>query len=121
VVLVGLLAGLIADHVFRQTGSGLSAAASAPGLVGALLAVGSLVLAARRDPRAAPVAAVVGLLTALGFVAIHLAPHWSMFSDPYYDRSLDAVSWAEMLVTLASGLALSAVGVAAVRSQALTA
>ena len=42
-------------------------------------------------------------MTALGFVAVHLAPHWSMFSDPYADRDLDAGSWIQMLAALAAG------------------
>ena len=54
-----------------------------------------------------PADAQLGLATALGFVAIHLAPHWSMFSDPYPDRYLDAGSWIQMSANLAAGLWLA--------------
>ena len=48
-------------------------------------------------------AALVAFLTAVGFVAVHLAPHWSIFSDPYGDRYLDSGSWIQMLTALAGG------------------
>jgi hypothetical protein len=103
VVLVALLGGHIADHAFHQTGPGLPLAAGIPGLLGAAAAVVSLVMTARRAPYAVPFAALVGVATAIGFVVIHIAPHWSMFSDPYADRSVDAISWTEMLMTLFAG------------------
>ncbi|MDX6688724.1 MAG: hypothetical protein QOG15_181 [Solirubrobacteraceae bacterium] len=100
-----LLAGHIADHTLRQSGGDqLSFVASLPGLLGALAVFVSLgfVVAGYRD--APQIAGTMGLLTALGFVAVHLAPHWSMFSDPYEDRYLDAASWIQMLASLAGGL-----------------
>jgi hypothetical protein len=113
VVLVALLAGHIADHALHQTGPGLPLAASIPGLAGAAAAVASLVATARRETWAPVFAALVGVATALGFVAIHIAPHWSMFSDPYAGRSVDALSWSEMLLTLSAGLYLA---ITAIRS-----
>jgi hypothetical protein len=100
-----LLAGHIADHALRQPADAqLSAAGGSPGLLGAAAVFVSLALVAVGWRHAPLFAGVVGLLTAVGFVAVHLAPHWSMFSDPYADRYLDAVSWIEMLAALAGGL-----------------
>jgi hypothetical protein len=103
-----LLAGHVADHVLRQPADEqLGLAASLPGLLGAVAVLALIVPVARGARHAPPAAAVVGALTAAGFVAVHLAPHWSMFSDPYGARFLDAGSWIEMLAALAGGLWLA--------------
>lgn len=108
IALAILLAGHIADHALRQpAGEQLSRVASLPGLLGALAVFVSLALVALRYRRAPQIAGAIGILTALGFVAVHLAPHWSMFSDPYADRSLDAGSWIQMLASLTGGLVLA--------------
>lgn len=103
--LVVLLVGHVADHALRQPADAqLPLSASFPGLLGTLLAIVSLVLVARETKHAALFAGLIGAATALGFVAIHLLPHWSRFSDPYTSRYLDAGSWIEMLTALACGL-----------------
>jgi hypothetical protein len=105
IALAALLAGHVADHALRQpAGDQLPLLGSLPGLLGTVAVFVALVLVARGTRHAAQFAGVIGLLTALGFVAVHLAPHWSMFSDPYADRYLDAGSWIEMLAALAGGL-----------------
>ena len=103
-----LLAGHVADHTLRQPADEqLSLVAGLPGLLGALAVFVSLALVALGYRHAARVAGTVGLLTALGFVAVHLVPDWSMFSDPYADRDLDAGSWIQMLAALTGGLLLA--------------
>jgi hypothetical protein len=98
----------VADHTARQPADEqLGLAASLPGLLGTVAVLVALVLVARETRHAAQFAGVIGLATAVGFVAVHLAPHWSMFSDPYADRYLDAGSWIEMLAALAAGLLVS--------------
>jgi hypothetical protein len=100
-----LLLAHIADHTVRQPASAqLPLSGSFPGLLGTLLVFVSLALVARDTTHAAQVAGLTGLATALGFVAVHLLPHWGMFSDPYAARQLDAGSWIEMLAALACGL-----------------
>lgn len=100
-----LLAGHIADHTLRQSGgTQLGLAASLPGLLGAGAVFVSLAFVVAGYRYAPQIAGTIGLLTALGFVAVHLAPDWSMFSDPYEDRYLDTVSWIQMLASLAGGL-----------------
>ena len=104
-VLALLLAGHVADHALRQpAGAQLSLVASLPGLLGALAVFVSLGIVVGGYRHAPQIAGTVGILTALGFVAVHLAPDWSMFSDPYADRYLDAASWIEMLAALTAGL-----------------
>ena len=120
IALAVLLVVHIADHTVRQPAAGqLGLVASLPGLLGAVAVFVSLVLVARGTRNAAQFAGVIGLLTALGFVAVHLAPHWSMFSDPYADRHLDAGSWIEMLAALAGGLLVSYEALRVCRSQPL--
>lgn len=114
IALAALLAMHVADHVVRQpAGEQLGLGASLPGLLGTVAVFVSLGLVARRARHAEQIAGVVGLLTAVGFVAVHLAPNWSMFSDPYADRYLDPGSWIEMLAALAGGLWLSLEGLRA--------
>ncbi len=116
--LAALLAGHVIDHVARQPADEqLGFAASLPGLLGTAAVFVSLVLVARGTKHAAQFAGLVGLATALGFVAVHLAPHWSMFSDPYADRYLDAGSWIEMLAGLACGLWVAAEALRLCRAQ----
>lgn len=108
VTLAVLLAGHVADHVLRQpAGEQLGLVASLPGPLGTVAVFVLLVLVARGHRFARELAGTVGLLTAVGFVAVHLAPHWSMFSDPYADRYLDTGSWIEMLAGIAGGLWLA--------------
>ena len=107
-VLALLLAAHVADHALRQPADEqLSPLASLPGLLGTVAVFVSLGVVVRRRPWAPQLAGVVGLLTALGFVAVHLAPRWSMFSDPYTERYLDAGSWIGMLLSLVAGLVLA--------------
>lgn len=108
IALAILLAGHVADHALRQPGDQqLSTVASLPGLLGVAAVFVSLAFVAAGHRRAPQIAGTVGVVTAIGFVAVHLAPHWSMFSDPYADRYLDAGSWIEMLAALAGGLLLA--------------
>jgi hypothetical protein len=105
IALAALLAGHVADHTLRQpAGDQLPLLGALPGLLGTVAVFVSLAFVARRTRHSAQFVGIIGLLTALGFVAVHLAPHWSMFSDPYADRYLDAGSWIEMLAALAGGL-----------------
>src|SRR3954454_12528905 len=53
-----------------------------------------LALIARGHRLAAPYAELVGISVAVGFLAVHVAPHWSSFSDPYSRFEPDALSWA---------------------------
>lgn len=120
IALAALLAGHIADHALRQpAGDQLALLGSLPGLLGAAAVFVSLAFVARRTRHAAQFAGIIGLLTAFGFVAVHLAPHWSMFSDPYPDRHLDAGSWIEMLAALAGGLWVAIEALRVCRSEQL--
>jgi len=98
-----------ADHL-RQGTDRLSTEVLAGGAVLTLAALLTLFLVVRRDPRAPRVAAVVGLWTAVGVAASHVAPHWSAFSDPYPDLSADVLSWAVMLAEIAAAFALGLIG-----------
>jgi hypothetical protein len=96
------------DH--ERTGTArLTTAVTAGGVVITLGALVVLWLALRRHSRAPLVAAAVGLGTAVGVAASHLAPHWSVFSDSYWDLSLDAFSWAIVLLEIATALVLALV------------
>jgi hypothetical protein len=102
------------DHL-RQGTAGLATEVLAGGTVLSILAVLTLVLAVRRHPRAALWAAVVGTWSALGVVASHMAPHWSAFSDSYFEIHADALSWIVMLAEVAAAAWLGVAGLRELR------
>jgi hypothetical protein len=118
IALAVLLAGHVADHVLRQPADEqLGLVASLPGLLGTVAVFVALALVVRGARHAAQFAGLVGLATAFGFVAVHLVPHWSMFSDPYADRTLDAGSWIEMLAALGCGLLVASAALRVCRAE----
>jgi hypothetical protein len=107
------------DHVFQARGvDALSTEVVSGGTAIFVLAATSLGLALWHHPRAPLVSAVVGLWTAVGVSASHLAPHWSAFSDPYADASLPAYSWAGALTEIVAAVGLGLVGLWALRREA---
>jgi hypothetical protein len=105
------------DHL-RQGTDDLATEILAGGTVLSTLAVLTLVLALRGHPRAALWAAVVGAWSALGVIASHIAPHWSAFSDSYFEIDADALSWAVMLAEVLAAAYLGLVGFRELRRQA---
>jgi hypothetical protein len=104
------------DHL-RQGTDRLTPEVFWGGSVLSLAALATLFLVLRGDLRAPLTAAVVGLWTAAGVAASHIAPHWSAFSDPYPDLQVDALSWAVMLAEIAAAFALGLVGLRELRRQ----
>ena len=105
------------DHLRQGTGD-LATEVLAGGTVLSALAVLTLVLALRHHPRAALWAAVVGTWSALGVIASHMAPHWSAFSDSYFEIHADALSWVVMLAEVVAGAYLGLVGFRELRRPA---
>lgn len=97
------------DHLRQGTGD-LATEVMAGGTVLSALAVLTLGLALRRHARAALWPAVVGTWSALGVLAAHVAPHWSAFSDSYFEIHADALSWIVMLAEVAAASYLGLVG-----------
>jgi hypothetical protein len=105
------------DHLRQGTGD-LATEVLAGGTVLSALAVLTLVLAVRGHPRAPLWAAVVGTWSALGVIASHVAPHWSAFSDSYFEIHADALSWIVMLAEVAAAAYLGFVGFRELRRPA---
>jgi hypothetical protein len=97
------------DHL-RQGTSQLPTEVVAGGTVLSILAIATLVFVLRGDRRAPLIATVVGLWSAAGVAASHIAPHWSAFSDSYPQIHADALSWVVMLAEVAAAAALGLVG-----------
>jgi len=108
------------DHLRQGTGD-LATEVLLGGTLLSIGAVATLFLALTRHQHAALVAAVVGLSSAAGVAAAHIAPHWSAFSDSYPEISADALSWAVMLIELGAALVLGLVAVREIRRRAGTA
>ncbi|MEA2385677.1 MAG: hypothetical protein QOH72_5648 [Solirubrobacteraceae bacterium] len=94
------------DHM-RQ-GRTLAGEVYVAGVAGWIALALLLVLVARGHRLAAPYAAAVGLSVAVGFLAVHVAPHWSAVSDPYSAWDPDALSWALVVLPVLAALNLVA-------------
>ncbi len=117
---VYLVANLVhsADHL-RQHLAGVDVEVGVGGGLLTALALLVVVAAWRRHPRAPLLAMVVGFVSAVLVAASHIAPHWGVLSDSYVnDIRADALSWAVVLVEIATGLILGAVGAYCMRAQA---
>lgn len=105
---LGLLVVHVVDHMRQDRPT--PAELTYVGALGFVAWAVVLVLALRRSALAAPATVLVGFGTLLGFVVVHVVPHWSgAFSDPYGAAGVDGVSWITMalpaLVGLWAGLA----------------
>ena len=110
-VLFALLIAHTVDHAVNQPARDLPATGSLVAIAGFALVAVSTVLAVTRRPQAPEAAVLAGAATVLGIVAIHLAPRWyGEISDPYWDFSANAISWALMIAPLVAGAALAALG-----------
>jgi hypothetical protein len=103
-----------ADHI-RQGTDSLTAEVYWGGAVLALVNFAVIGMTVSRHRRAPFLCAAVGLWTALAVSAAHLAPHWSAFSNPYPDLSLDALSWVAMLSEVVAALVMAGVAVVTMR------
>jgi len=81
----------------------------------------AVVLVFRRHRLAPAVAVVVGFLGAIGFVAAHLLPHWSAFSDPFTGSQVapgvNGFSWFAALFEIAADFAFGVAGLRVLRAQ----
>ena len=106
-----------ADHL-RQGLDGVSHVVLSGGGLITAAAVAVVVLAVRRHPAAALAATLLGFATTVLVSASHLAPHWSVLSDSYVDDvSVDALSWAVVLLEIGSALVLGVVAAQQYRSE----
>lgn len=108
--LFALLIAHTVDHAVNQPVRELPATGTLVGVAAFAIVAASTVLALYRSPIAPPAAILSGLVTALGLVAVHLAPRWSEpISDPYWDFDANALSWALAAAPLLAGLGLAAI------------
>jgi hypothetical protein len=98
-----------ADH-FRQGTERLTTEIVVGGTAVTLLAVVVLALAAHGHRDAPLLCAVAGAASAAGIVASHLLPHWSALSDPYPALHPGGLSWAAVLLEIATALTLALAG-----------
>jgi hypothetical protein len=103
-----------ADHIIGHPAHGVGVI---PGYLGFLTIGGTLFLLWRNDPLAPAVSAFVGFVTAIGLAAIHLAPKWGIFSDPYSRLHLEFISWAIVIAGIIASLWLGVLGLRAMARQ----
>lgn len=82
-------------------------------------AVTVVVLPVLRHAAAAPVATVVGSGAAALVTPAHVLPHWSGLSNSYIDDvTVDALSWAVVLLEIVTAIALGCAGTARLSAAA---
>ena len=115
---IGLVAHT-ADHIRRGAGV-LTLEVKWAGIVSTAIGVATIALVLARH-RLAPLAAVVvGAPIAVGVAAVHLLPHWSVWSDAFpgaQATDVSPLSWAVVLLEIAGALALLAAGTYVLRHQ----
>jgi hypothetical protein len=88
-----------------------------------LIALVTIVLVVRRHRLAVPFAIGIGLASGIGFVAVHLLPHWSALSDSFTGADpapgVTGFSWFAALFEIAADLAFGIVGVQVLRRERL--
>lgn len=105
----------ILDHA-RQ-GRPLPGVLTAVGTLGLAMAGLSLFLALRKHQLSAPAATFIGLSTVAGLVAVHILPNWSIFSDPYHEVGVDALSWVNLALFILTAFVLGLLGAAALNGR----
>lgn len=108
-LLIALLVVHTLDHTFRQAAE-VPAEAALAGTAGLGAALVALLLSGTGSRWAGAATGFVGLSAAAGFVAIHVFPEWSVFSQPYSDIDVDGLSWTAMLVPAAAAAGVGALG-----------
>ncbi len=110
-VVLGLLVIHTLDHAALQASRELPGSSSLVGATGFALIAGSTWLALNRSPLAPEVSAIVGAVTTIGLIAVHLLPSWwTWVSDPYWDFEAEFVSWLSLIALLASSIYLTVLG-----------
>ncbi|MCA1726889.1 MAG: hypothetical protein LC722_04340 [Actinobacteria bacterium] len=101
------------DHVRQERP--LPAELDVVGAVSLTASVVVLLLAVRDHPLAPLGCAALGAAGFVGLLVVHLVPHWSVFSDPYFDANVDALAYGILGLLMAAALYLGYAGVSAVR------
>ena len=107
-----------ADH-FRRGMDVLTTQVNLAGNFQFVMAAVTLYLVFTRRPAAPYFAVVVGFVSAAGFIAAHLLPHWSAFSDSFtgahHAPGVTWFSWFAALFEIAADLLLGYAGVRMLR------
>lgn len=113
-----------ADHLRRGWGKPLLGETPEVLVGGILISLGALLtlwLALRGSDRAALAATVIGLASAVGVAAAHLAPPWGVLSDSYLVLRPDLFAWTVVLIEIGAALFTAAVGLSALPGWRATA
>ncbi|HEV2686464.1 MAG TPA: hypothetical protein VGW79_07480, partial [Actinomycetota bacterium] len=70
----------------------------------------------RRDRLAVPFACFYGFASGIGLLAVHVLPHWGLFSDPLTPYHVDALTWLIVGLTMGVDLMLGVVAAAELTS-----
>ena len=124
VVFLAALVTHAADHVRRGTDAVTTQVVWA-GNVQFALAVGAAALVFRGHRFAPAIAIAVGFLSAIGFVAAHLLPHWSAFSDSFIGGrtgpEVAVFSWFTALFEIVADVLFACAGIVVLRRREFSA
>lgn len=103
--LLALLALHGLDHELRHPVA-TPAVVSALGTVEFVIVIGALWLALRGSPAAWRATSFAGFAVATAYAVVHLPPDWGALSQPYSEIGVDALSWADLALTIVAGVAI---------------
>ena len=106
----------VGDH-FRRGTSVLTGEVNLLGTISTVAGVIVIGLVFTRHRLAPVLAVILGFPVAVGVAAVHLLPHWSVFSDafPGSRTGVTALSWTVVLVEIAGAFAMGVAGLYALR------
>ena len=104
------------DHLRRGAGT-LSSELLWVGRAGIVLSAVLIVMALIRHRYAPQAAAIGGVVLALGFIAAHWLPTWSVFSDSFVEGGASALSQVASLLEIVGALVFAATGYYAYRER----
>ena len=106
-----------ADH-FRRGTDAVTSEVLWTGTVSGIAAVVAIILVLTGNRWGPLAATVIGFSMAIGVSAVHLAPHWSAFSDSLPDEGLGVFTWVAVLAEIIGAALFGAAGLNALRRRA---
>jgi hypothetical protein len=88
------------------------------GLIFLGCSVAALVGLIQHRPYGRPLAARIGLVVSVGFIAYHAVPWHGWFTNPYFGEPVGPKAWATVVVSVASGFWCAYEGREALRARA---
>lgn len=89
------------------------------GIASSIAALTAIALVMSGHRLGALAAFAIGIPAAIGVSVVHLAPHWSAFSDSLPEGSVDTLTWVAVAIEIVGAAAFGAAGLNVLRNRGL--